>query len=89
MEFGIQFLASSADCVAVQPTIAQAGTVRAGLLLANEDGAAAGAQLLTPTGTHSDLREFELEQHGRVSRVRAMELIERTQRFDLFHVAPS
>ena len=37
MEFGIQFLAPAARCVAVQPTSTSAGQLRLGLLLAEGD----------------------------------------------------
>ena len=37
----------------------------------------------------SDLREFEINEEGMVSLMRASGLIEKTGRFELFHVAPS
>jgi hypothetical protein len=89
MEFGIQFLAPAARLVAVQPTISNAGQVRPGLLLADDDAFDSADSLLTTPATYSDLREFEIEDQGQVSRVRATSLIERTGRFELFHVAPS
>jgi hypothetical protein len=89
MEFGIQFLAPAARCAAVQPTISAVGQVRPGLLLAPEEGFDSAVSLLTMTATYSDLREFEVEADGRVSRVRAIHLIEKTARFELFHIAPS
>ena len=45
--------------------------------------------LLTVPNTYSDLREFELDHEGHVQVVRATSLIERTGRFELFHVSPS
>lgn len=89
MEFGIQFLAPAARCVAVQPTITSGGQVRAGLLLSEDDGFDSADTLLTSPATYSDLREFEVEDQGFVSRVRATSLIERTGRFELFHFAVS
>lgn len=89
MEFGIQFLAPAAHLVALQPTIASIGQVRAGLLLAEDDDFAAADMVLAPPSTYSDLREYEIEDNGLVSRVRATSLIERTGRFELFHIAPS
>jgi hypothetical protein len=89
MEFGIQFLAPAARCVAVQPTVSTAGQVRAGLLLAEGDDFEGADTLLTGPSTYSDLREFEIEDEGFVSRVRATSLIERTGRFELFHIAES
>jgi hypothetical protein len=89
MEFGLQFLAPAARCVAVQPTISAAGTVRPGLLLSESGDFESPDMLLTGPSTYSDLREFEIEDEGFVSRVRATSLIERTGRFDLFHIAES
>jgi hypothetical protein len=89
MEFGIQFLAPAATCVAVQPTMSQAGLVRSGLLLTEDESPDSPATLLTPPGTYSDLREFEVEGDGHVMRVRATSLIERTARFELFQFASS
>jgi hypothetical protein len=89
MEFGIQFLAPAARCVAVQPTISAGGQVRPGLLLSEGESFEEADTLLTGPATYSDLREFEIEDEGFVSRVRATSLIERTGRFDLFHFAAS
>jgi hypothetical protein len=85
MEFGIQFLGSMATPVWVQPTITSSPQAKFGLLLAvGQDGNEADS-LLTPPNTFSDLREFEVDQDGTVSRVRAASLIEKTGRFELFH----
>ncbi|HRE14059.1 MAG TPA: hypothetical protein PLD37_07685, partial [Usitatibacteraceae bacterium] len=89
MEFGIQFLAPSARLVALQPTISAVGQVRPGLLLAEDEGFEGSDAVLTPPATYSDLREFELEDAGLVNLVRATSLIEKTGRFELFHIAPS
>jgi hypothetical protein len=90
MEFGIQFIAPAARCVAVQPTMGTASSqVKLGLLIAGEEGFDAGDSLMTPPGTFSDLREFEVEEQGLVKLVRATSLIEKTTRFELFHISPS
>ena len=89
MEFGIQFLAPAARCVAVQPTVSTGAQVRPGLLLSDSGDFDTPDTLLAGTGTYSDLREFEIEDEGFVTRVRATSLIERTGRFDLFHIAES
>lgn len=89
MEFGVQFLAPSARSVAVQPTTSAAGQSRPGLLLAQDDGQEPADMLLTMPATYSDLREFEIEADGSVTLVRATSLIERTGRFELFHIAGS
>ncbi len=89
MEFGIQFLGSMARPVWVQPTITAAPQAKLGLRLgAGDDGSETDA-LLTPPNTYSDLREFELNDEGDVACVRANGLIEKTGRFELFHVSPS
>ncbi len=89
MEFGIQFLAPAARYVSVQPTAAASGQVRPGLLLSEDEGFEHADTLLTSASTFSDLREFEVEDDGFVSRVRATSLIERTGRFEIFHFAES
>ena len=91
MEFGIQFLAPMARFVSVQPTITSTSSqVRHGLVLIDEGGDPASTDmLLTPPNTFADLREYELEEQGIVLTVRARGLIEKTARFELFHVTPS
>lgn len=89
MEFGIQFLAPAAHLVALQPTIASIGAVRTALLLSEDEDFASADTVLAPPATYSDLREYELEDNGLVSTVRATSLIEKTGRFELFHVSPS
>jgi hypothetical protein len=81
MEFGVQFLAPQARMVWVQPS--SATTPQAKLSLMLDDA------LITPPNTFSDLREFEVDYEGEVSRVRATGLIEKTGRFEFFHVSPS
>jgi cyclic-di-GMP-binding protein len=89
MEFGIQFLAPAARSVAVQPTISGGAQVRSGLLLAEGDSFDGADSILTPPNTYADLREFEVEDGGEVSCIRATSLIEKTVRFELFHFSPS
>ena len=88
MEFGVQFLGSMATPVWVQPTITSAPQAKPGLLFAYAESGEPDALLTTPN-TFADLREFELNEDGMVSIVRATSLIEKTGRFDLFHVNPS
>ena len=89
MEFGIQFLGSMARPVWVQPTITTAPQAKLGLWMGFGDDATEPDALLTPPNTFSDLREFELDHEGNVSCVRATSLIEKTGRFELFHVSLS
>lgn len=89
MEFGIQFLGSMATPVWVQPTITNSPQAKLGIMLALGDDATEVDSLLTPPNTFSDLREFELDHEGTVSRVRAASLIEKTGRFELFHFSVS
>ena len=89
LEFGIQFLAPAARTVAVTPTIVSSGTVKLGLLLHESEQSSESDSLLTPPATFSDLREFEVEEDGVVVLVRATTLIEKTGRFELFHISPS
>jgi hypothetical protein len=88
MEFGVQFFATAACAVWLQP--AQAPNPQAKLAVLLADGEELdGEALLTPTNTYVDLREFELRGEDFRSRVRASALIEKTARFELFHVSPS
>jgi hypothetical protein len=87
LEFGLQFLAGEARPVWVQPTIAAQPQAKAALLLPGGPGP--GGMLLAPAGTYSELREFEVDDAGQVSCVRATALTEKSARFELFHVAPS
>ncbi|HUP97956.1 MAG TPA: hypothetical protein VM073_08445 [Usitatibacter sp.] len=89
MEFGVQFLGTMARPVWVQPTITSSPQAKLGLWLAFGNDSAEADSLLTPPNTFADLREFELDHEGNVSCVRATSLIEKTGRFELFHVSPS
>ena len=88
LEFGVQFLAAAARSVSIQPTIAALSAQAKQALLLNEGDAAAEALLTTPN-TFSDLREFEVQNEGEVSMVRATSLVEKTGRFELFEFSAS
>jgi hypothetical protein len=88
MEFGVQFYATAACAVWLQPALAPGPQAKLAILLADGEELD-GESLLTPPGTYAELREFELVGEEFRSRVRATELIEKTFRFDLFHVSPS
>ena len=64
-------------------------TIPPSVLLAADEDSPTGEALLTQPNTYVDLREYELQGEGMVSRVRAAGLIEKTSRFELFHVSPS
>jgi hypothetical protein len=89
MEFGIQFIAPAARSVTLQQTANATGAQKLGLLIPEFDPMESGDSLLTPPLTFGDLREFEVEDQGELSLVRATQLLERTQRFELFHIAQS
>ena len=88
MEFGIQFLGSMAKPVWVQPTITSAPQAKPGLLLAFGDSSEVDS-LLTMPNMWADAREFEVNEEGVFSVMRAASLIEKTGRFELFHVSSS
>lgn len=86
LDVGVQFIAPGAACVWLQPTITAMPHARPGLLLqgTGDDSAA----LLSPPDTFSELREFEMSHEGDgTSCVRALTLIERTARFEVFAFA--
>jgi hypothetical protein len=85
MEFGLQFLAPAARVVWVQPSMSSSPQAKIGLVL--DDEAAEEAALLTIPNLYQDLRVYELEEQGTTWTVRATSLIEKTARFELFHVA--
>lgn len=90
MEFGVQFLAPCARVVTVQPTITSSGTqARMSLRLLDPDDASMAETLLTPPGTYSELREFEISGEGGTDCARARHLIEKSARFELFRVSAS
>jgi cyclic-di-GMP-binding protein len=87
MEFGVQFLAPAARTVWVQPSMSASPQAKLGLVLDDEE--AEEASLLTLPNLYEDLRVLELDEQGSTWTVRATSLIERTARFDLFHVSAS
>lgn len=89
MEFGLQFLAPAACAVWVNAVGSGSPQSKLGVLLANGEDAPTAQSLLTPAGTYAEAREYELRGDDMVSRVSAAGLIEKTSRFELFHVSPS
>ena len=87
MEFGVQFLAPDARMVWLQPAITTSPQAKQALLLPESQSQADA--VLAPLNTYADLREFEMTREAEVLSVRATNLIEKTARFELFHVAPS
>lgn len=88
MEFGVQFFATAACAVWLQPVQSPGPQAKLAVLLADGEELD-GESLLTPPGTYAELREFDLVGEEFRSRVRATDLIEKTARFELFHVSPS
>jgi hypothetical protein len=89
MEFGLQFLAPAACAVWVNPVGSGTPQAKLGVLLANGEDALTSESLLTPPSTYAEMREYNLQGNDLVSRVRSAGLIEKTSRFELFHVSPS
>jgi hypothetical protein len=90
MEFGVQFLAAGARHLELAPTIAAAlPQPKPAILLLDDLDPDNSDMVLAASGTFSELREFHVEDLGKGSIVRARGLIEKTARFDLFHVSPS
>ena len=87
MEFGVQFLAFSARPVWLNPTDSGSPQMKQGLVF--EGGEGEEPALLTPPNLYEDLRTFSLDDSGDRWEVRASNLIEKTPRFDLFHVSAS
>lgn len=86
LEFGLQFIAPGAHAVWLHPTLTAMPQARPGLLL--QGAGDAHDVLLSPPDTFSEMREFEVRREGDgTSCVRAMSLIERTGRFEVFAFA--
>ncbi|HUL97501.1 MAG TPA: hypothetical protein VLT89_15930 [Usitatibacter sp.] len=83
-EFGVQFLATTAVAVWVQPQNSQSPQAKPGLLMDDFEGA---QQLLTPPALFAELRVYEVDANGELTTVRATGLIEKTARFDIFYVS--
>jgi hypothetical protein len=88
IEFGVQVFATAACAVWVKARNAIDPQAKLGVLLADGDDLE-GESLLMPVGSYAELREFELQGEEFRSRMRATDLIEKTARFELFHVSPS
>jgi hypothetical protein len=87
LEFGVQFIAPAARLVWVQPADSRSPQAKQGLVL--DDEGSEEAALLTGPNLFEDMRVYELEEQGSLWSVRATRLIERTGRFELFHVSPA
>ena len=81
MEFGLQYLASMARAVTVKAWGAPSAT---GLLLADEDEQA--STLLTTPNVYANQRELELEDGSDAITVRPGDVVEVTQRYEIFRV---
>jgi hypothetical protein len=88
LEFGVELMAPAVDSVTVEPTIGGNKPLPA-LMLIPVMPEALPDTLVTLPDTFADLREFELNDHGEITHVRATTLYERTSRFDMFQVQPS
>jgi hypothetical protein len=86
LDLGVQFIAPGAEAVWLQPTITALPQARPALLL--RGAGTADDALLSPPDTFSEAREFEVSRVGDgTSCVRAMGLIERTGKFEVFAFA--
>jgi hypothetical protein len=82
----MQFIAPGAQAVWLHPTLTAMPQARPGLLL--QGAGDADESLLSPPDTFSEMREFEVSREGDgTSCVRAMSLIERTGKFEMFAFA--
>ena len=88
MEFGVQLFATAACAVWVKTRNSSDPQAKLGVLLVDGEELD-GESLLTPVNTYAELREFELQGEEYRSRMRATDLIEKTARFELFHVSAS
>lgn len=89
LEFGVELISPTAHSITIEPTMGNVSKPVPALLIAPLMGESAADTVLTTAEVFSDLREFELNDAGDLSHVRATTLIERTSRFDLFQFQAS
>lgn len=89
LEFGIELIAAAGYNVTIEPTIGSSNRPVQAILLSSAHAEILPDTVLTVPETFADLREFELNDHGEVSHVRAITLIERTSKFDMFQFQAS
>lgn len=89
IEFGVELISPTGYSVSLQATVGASNKSVPALLLAATHPETPSDTALTLPDTFADLREFELNDHGAVAKVRATTLIERTSKFDLFQFQPS
>ncbi len=89
LEFGLELIAAAGYNITIEPTIGSNSRPVAAILLSSLHAEIPPDTIMTVPETFADLREFELNDHGEVSHVRATTLIERTSRFDMFQFQES
>jgi cyclic-di-GMP-binding protein len=89
LEFGMELLSPAGYAVTMEPTIGSNGRPIQAVLLASTNPEFSSDTVMSVADTFADLREFELNDHGETTTVRAMTLVERTSKFDLFQFQPS
>ena len=89
LEFGLELLSPAGHSVTIEPTIGSNGRAIPTILLATSHPELPPDMVMSMPDMFADLREFELNDHDELSRVRATTLIERTSKFDLFQFQPS
>ena len=87
---GVQMLAPKALPAVIKPTITTAdATFSPVLILPEMPILKQPAALVTPHGSFLEMREFQLDQGGIVSTIRATKLLEQTNSFDVFTFSAS
>lgn len=89
LEFGMELISPAGYSVTLETTFGTVPRSIPAVLLAATHPGMPPDTVLTVTDTFSDLREFKLDDHGEALTVRAMTLIERTSKFDLFQFQQS
>jgi hypothetical protein len=90
IELGVQMLAPKALPAIIKPVISAADVeFLPALILPEMPILKQAAALLTPHGLFQEMREFQLDQGGIVSTIRATKLLEQTHSFDVFTFSAS
>jgi cyclic-di-GMP-binding protein len=88
IELGAELIAPKATSVMMEPFVANNRNPMAALSVVSLAHGKTCEAMLTLPDTFSALHEYELNDHGSLRKVRAIELLERTTRFDLFRYQP-
>lgn len=85
LEVGVQLLAPRAEPIAMKPVISAPDAIfQPALLLPQIPALQQPERIIAPRGSYQSMREFDLLVMGQTRRVRAIQLLEQTDSYELF-----